>query len=337
VKAVVTRVVGETTANLMDTQLKAAGAQAGVSALEVIQSLKGRGVAVLRFDGDKVMTLPGAKPVTLPAFSLLIRIDGLGGALDKALSGVPLFKVTDENGLKLFSLQQELPVEGLKPVFAIEGKALYLATSIGFLNEFRGQKAGLDQNPDYRRALAAVGTEGNGVCYMTPRLFARLRQIPSLNPDADPETKNVLAFALAEIPETTQPLIAERINLPDGILVRSQWYRSMKQDIAMLAVYNPVTIGIAAAMAIPAFNKVKETSQEKAIHNNLQAFASAAQQFMLESGKDTATYEDVVGPDKLVTELKPVAGEDYENLAIHSGDTSISVETAAGKTITYEW
>jgi type IV pilus assembly protein PilA len=39
-----------------------------------------------------------------------------------------------------------------------------------------------------------------------------------------------------------------------------------------------VIIGLLAAMAIPAFNKVRETSQDKAVLNNLREIASAAQQ-----------------------------------------------------------
>lgn len=45
-----------------------------------------------------------------------------------------------------------------------------------------------------------------------------------------------------------------------------------------------VIIGLLAAMAIPAFNKVRETSQDKAVTNNLRQIASAAQQYMLDEG-----------------------------------------------------
>jgi len=333
IRAVVSRVGGETVANLMDTQLKAAGTQGGASAFDVIQSLKGRGVSVLRFDPEKNIALPTPQPFNIPAFSLLIRVDGLGGALEKALAAVPMFDVSQDGALKLFAFKGELPIEGLKPVIAIEGKALYLATSIAFLKECRNQKSGLDQNPAYQRALAQVGRDGNGVAYVSPRFFARVRQLDAINPNAAPEAKRVLGMVVAQLPEVNYPIIAERINLPDGILVKSQSYRSLKQDVAMLAVYNPVTVGFLAAMAIPAFQKVRSSSQEKTIQNNLRQFSAAAQQYMLENAKNVAKYDDIVGPDKAIRELSPVAGEDYKSLVVHTDDESISVHTADGKVI----
>ena len=45
-----------------------------------------------------------------------------------------------------------------------------------------------------------------------------------------------------------------------------------------------VIIGLLAAMAIPAFKKVRDNSQTKAITNNLRQLASAADQYFLENG-----------------------------------------------------
>jgi len=46
-----------------------------------------------------------------------------------------------------------------------------------------------------------------------------------------------------------------------------------------------VIIGLLAAMAIPAFQKVRETSQKKTMINNLRQIASGADQYFLEEGK----------------------------------------------------
>ena len=45
-----------------------------------------------------------------------------------------------------------------------------------------------------------------------------------------------------------------------------------------------VIIGLLAAMAVPAFQKVRSTSQEKTILNNLRQLASGADQHFLENG-----------------------------------------------------
>jgi type IV pilus assembly protein PilA len=105
----------------------------------------------------------------------------------------------------------------------------------------------------------------------------------------------------------------------------------------MIGCYNPVTVGLLAAMAIPAFNKVRTTAQQKAITNNLRQFASGGQQYMLEKGVDHATYSDIVGtgPDKYIRPIIPVAGEDYTHLVIHSTDTVLGVTTADGRVIEF--
>ena len=56
-----------------------------------------------------------------------------------------------------------------------------------------------------------------------------------------------------------------------------------------------VIIGLLAAMAIPAFQKVRATSQEKTIINNLRQLASGAEQYFLEEGVTTVTSGELVG------------------------------------------
>lgn len=92
-------------------------------------------------------------------------------------------------------------------------------------------------------------------------------------------------------------------------------------------------IGLLAAMAIPAFKKVRDTSIQKTIHNNLVQLNAAAEQYMLENDKTEAQYADLVGPGKLITTLKPVAGEDYTEIIIHKDDRIIRVWTRDGKTV----
>jgi len=50
-----------------------------------------------------------------------------------------------------------------------------------------------------------------------------------------------------------------------------------------------VIIGLLAAMAIPAFQKVREDSRSSAMVNDARQLASAAQQYMLENDVDTVT------------------------------------------------
>jgi type IV pilus assembly protein PilA len=86
-----------------------------------------------------------------------------------------------------------------------------------------------------------------------------------------------------------------------------------------------VIIGLLAAMAIPAFQKVRASSQQKTILNNLRQLNSAAQQYYLEHGASTVAYTDLVGTDKYIKAINVVAGEDYTGLSFSQTDTNLTI------------
>lgn len=86
-----------------------------------------------------------------------------------------------------------------------------------------------------------------------------------------------------------------------------------------------VIIGLLAAMAIPAFQKVRAASQQKTILNNLRQLNAAAQQYYLENGVSTAAYTSLVGPTLYIKQIQTVAGEDYTALTFNQTDTELSI------------
>ena len=100
-----------------------------------------------------------------------------------------------------------------------------------------------------------------------------------------------------------------------------------------------VIIGLLAAMAIPAFSKVRQQSRMKAVLNNLRQISGAAQQYMLDLGVSECGYTDLVGSstDNLLHNVAPVAGEDYTSLTgIEQGTTQLTISSVAlGGTITF--
>jgi Zn-dependent protease with chaperone function len=65
-----------------------------------------------------------------------------------------------------------------------------------------------------------------------------------------------------------------------------------------------VIIGLMAAMAIPAFQKVRQASIEKACYNNRLMLGATLEQYALEhGGKSPQTFADVVGPDKYLKQM----------------------------------
>src|SRR5512132_1743717 len=72
-----------------------------------------------------------------------------------------------------------------------------------------------------------------------------------------------------------------------------------------------VIIGLLAAMAIPAFQKVRASSQDKAVINNARQLAAGADQYFLEYGTNVCNFSSLVGTSAYVKTVKLVAGETY--------------------------
>ena len=85
-----------------------------------------------------------------------------------------------------------------------------------------------------------------------------------------------------------------------------------------------VIIGLLATMAIPAFQKVRETSLEKAIRSNLRQLASGADQYFIENGVTTVLLSDIVGEDAYVDSLDAVAGETYPATITQGTDIAVT-------------
>ena len=95
-----------------------------------------------------------------------------------------------------------------------------------------------------------------------------------------------------------------------------------------------VIIGLLAAMAIPAFQKVRVASQDKAVLNNARQMAAAADQYYLENGATSANSSSLVGATNYVKALNTVASESYPD-AYTQGITITIAGVANARTITY--
>ncbi len=94
-------------------------------------------------------------------------------------------------------------------------------------------------------------------------------------------------------------------------------------------------IGLLAAMAIPAFQKVRQSSQDATVRNNLAMVWYGAEQKMMESGAESVSYAELLSGGMIGQPLKSVAGETYDGIVVHRGDESLEVTLANGRTVTY--
>ena len=95
-----------------------------------------------------------------------------------------------------------------------------------------------------------------------------------------------------------------------------------------------VIIGLLAAMAIPAFQKVRQSSQDKAVLNNVRQLAAASDQYFLENGVTSCQPTDLVGATNYVKALNLVANETYPG-GFTQGITVTISGVAGQRTITY--
>lgn len=97
-----------------------------------------------------------------------------------------------------------------------------------------------------------------------------------------------------------------------------------------------VIIGLLAAMAIPAFQKVRASSQDKAVLNNLRQLSSAADQYFLEKGASSVTSSELVGTNssQYIKAVQTVANETY-TATINQGQGVSAAGVAGARTITF--
>jgi len=97
-----------------------------------------------------------------------------------------------------------------------------------------------------------------------------------------------------------------------------------------------VIIGLLAAMAIPAFQKVRAASQDKAVTNNLRQLSAAADQYYLESGNTTIVSSALVGTNstQYIKAVATVANETYLG-TLTQGIAITAVGISRARTVTY--
>lgn len=91
-----------------------------------------------------------------------------------------------------------------------------------------------------------------------------------------------------------------------------------------------VIIGLLAAMAIPAFQKVRENSQTKVCINNMRMLESAYEQYALEYGTEPSSFDDLIGPGRYISDdlICPLGG--YYDIEIDENGRPVAVCSVLG-------
>ena len=93
-------------------------------------------------------------------------------------------------------------------------------------------------------------------------------------------------------------------------------------------------IGLLASLAMPGIQKVRASSQDRAVLNNMRQLGAAADQYFLEFGTSTAKIVSLVGSSYYIKALNTVANESYPGT--YTQGITITVTGIAGaRTLTY--
>lgn len=99
-----------------------------------------------------------------------------------------------------------------------------------------------------------------------------------------------------------------------------------------------VIIGLLAAMAIPAFQRVRQNSRKSSVENLVRQVSGGADQYMLENGVTAVSYTDLTG-NTLYVKGDPVASLVNKGLKLSLSGNSLSSGSnftiAQGET--YSW
>ena len=167
-------------------------------------------------------------------------------------------------------------------------------------------------------------------------LWAQMNQDiePFLSTEAtDPAEKAFMAVMRRIYDELSGPYVSVTRHETDGIAVTTLGPMSHKSTLFSLAL---APVGLTAAMAIPAFQKVRQTSQEAAVLNNLRQIDAAGHQHLLEYGGESVAFDDIHPSIGLHEFLRPVAGEDYSHIVVTAGPAVYRVTLADGREVVYE-
>jgi type IV pilus assembly protein PilA len=95
-----------------------------------------------------------------------------------------------------------------------------------------------------------------------------------------------------------------------------------------------VVVIILATLSWSAFQKVRTSSQDKAVLCPVRQLAAAADQYYLENGVTVVAYQQLVGATNYIKSIQTVAHETYP--AYYTRGLTITVTGIAGaRTITY--
>lgn len=311
---------------------------------ELLQKLDTRITLVVELGEPTEFHLPTMMtPVNMPKFKVLIALKGLAWLVEDGIVPTAMLDRQTDGDYVIYQDSSENSAAGYLPSVITDSKTgdLYLTTHIDYFKACLAGKTSLTDDAGYRKAMAGLPTQGNSLVYVSRDAFNALVDARTQMEQTSPMGMSVLGLYQLYLPI----LGIDKVDA-DGAIVGvveansifsdGRWPTSNRMNALSGGPMSSIaTSGVLAAMAIPAFNKVRTQSREKAITNNLRQIASAGQQYILEEGVPEAGYDKLEGT--YFNSIEPVAGENYTDLVVHEEGGTLEVTTASGETVSYPY
>lgn len=345
--AIANDIMGESGTQMLSAQLqKPLAGMTTIPTAKLIDSLNTRFVMVADIDTTTELIVQNTDTtIALPAVDFYMSLDNLGWLIDDlavTFGQMPQLTFIDEQTTHKVTSNLPFPApwNHYSPVILHDkvSKQLIIASSPEFLKRCLTAESAIVADAEFKAATQGLPLQGNHFQYVSQTVGkVGLELLNSvLEQQQDENTKTALSFYRDALPDTNYSTASAAQILAEGFLVISNSETSHKSSISTLAAGNPVSIGLLAAMAIPAFNKVRETSQQKAILNNLRMIAAAGDQYMLEQGVTRVSYRQLI-KDDYINDIKPVDGESYDELIWTLDGEKLEVTTREGIKVNFEF
>lgn len=278
---------------------------AGMKWDDAINSLDGEFGIVMTLDDSKTVRIPipsQALEIPEPSLMLVIKVknDAIFKRLDGELKqkGLPGLISVNQNGLQMRTMPVPLPLPiTLRPSIALSGGYLFIATSDALIQEavaVKGGKAGLKSTDEFKKLSTDVPLQGNQFCFLSQRFGKTIMKVQqqafSSNNQLPPQMKEMMQSMMD--PNKAAFAFGVGANTDEGWMTVANG----NQGSANILAASAVVPAMAAAIALPAFAKAKNTSQKNTCLNNLRMIDAAKQQWALENGKtatDVPKWEDI--------------------------------------------
>ncbi len=332
---------------------------------EFIGKLNTRVMAAARFEEGKKLSVPGA-PFQIPGIQFMIALDDIDFVMQ------PLLAMLAESDAATIEIGEGFTI--IRPSASFPGDLDYfrpglyhdqkskriiltshldMAKNAGGPNNLAGSEA-------FRKATAGLPAEGNGMTYVTPQFvqgftdfYAGIMKEASAAGGSPEGLDEVVKVILDMFPPPSAPIAGIYANVPEGMLFVSNMNENHKHTLVQAAVVPLAFVAGAVTGFAKATATIRDRAEEapraqpqereepepadKAVKNNLQQIAFAAQTYFIDNPKQkTVTYEALVKAE-LIFDLDPVMGESYKGLSLKREGGGLSVKTKGGGSVSVKY